>query len=271
MRTPRDAAHSRHRGRPSLWPRGGHGPYPGVCEVTQASGDRGQRSGHRRVLQRAADRLARRRRVPQFLPHEKSGRVWRRGNGGDEFSRTRGAHSNAAESRPGGKIPEQRAGLEQPPRRNPGGNSARKVASSFELAARSPIACRGIQSALLPDSRRHAAARARGIRTRLPPVHHSNRTARRPPKISERKKNRKHGLLSLPTASTAAVLGARPQGGRLPALGARRERSTFAADVSGIAQRTNCARRGNDRRISEVLNAPRLLFPSLPKSTTTST
>src|SRR5882762_9341646 len=203
--------------------------------------------------------------MPQFLPHEKSGRVRRRGYGGDKFSRTRGAHSNAAKSRPVCKISEQRARLEQPPRRNPGHDSARKVAPSFELAARPPIARRRIQPALLRDSRHHAAARAGGIRTRLPPVHHSNRAARCPPEISERKENRKRGLLSLPTASAAAVLRVGSQGRRLPSRGACRARSTFAADVSGIKQATNCARCGDDRRIFEVLSSLRLLIVYLPK------
>src|SRR5882762_4167716 len=192
--------------------------------------------------------------MPQFLPHEKSGRVRRRGYGGDQFSRTRGAHSNAAKSRPVCKISEQRARLEQPPRRNPGRNSARKVGPSFELAARPPIARRGIQPALLRDSRRHAAARAGGIRTRLPPVHHSNRAARCPPEIPERKKNRKRGLLSLPAASAAAILRVGSQGRRLPTFGARRARSSFAADVSRTAQRADRTSGRSRRRISEVLN-----------------
>src|SRR6266480_2018650 len=177
--------------------------------------------------------------MPQFLPHEKSGRVRRRGYGGDKFSRTRGAHSNAAESRPVCKISEQRARLEQPPRRNPGSDSARKVAPSFELAARPPIARRGIQPIDLSDPRRHAAARAGRIRTRLPPVHRSNRAARCPPEISEREENRKRGLLSLPTASAAAILRVGSQGRRFPTRGARRARSSFAADVSRIAKRAD--------------------------------
>src|ERR1700682_981557 len=56
-------------------PRSGHGPYFGVCEVAQTSGNRGQCSGHRRILQRPADRLVRRRWVPQLLPPEKTGGV----------------------------------------------------------------------------------------------------------------------------------------------------------------------------------------------------
>jgi len=69
--------------------------------------------------------------MPQLLPHEKSGRVRRRGNGGDEFSGTRDAHSNACGITVRQKnIFSSEPRLEQPPRRNPGSDSASKIAPS---------------------------------------------------------------------------------------------------------------------------------------------
>src|ERR1700674_1161396 len=62
------------------------------------------------------------------------------------------------------------------------------------------------------------------------------------------------GLLSLPTASAAAILRVGPQAWRLPSRGARRARSSFASDVSRTAQRADRASGRSRRRISEVLN-----------------
>jgi dTDP-4-amino-4,6-dideoxygalactose transaminase len=62
----------------------------------------------------------------------------------------------------------------------------RQAASSVQLATRPPIARRRIQPPVLANPGRHAPARARRIRTRLPPVHHSSRTPRRSPEIPER-------------------------------------------------------------------------------------
>ncbi len=98
------------------WIGRGYGSDRGVRAIAEYSCDRRQRAGDRRVVQGAADWIARRRGVSQLLPDEKSWCLRRRGNGCHEVGGTGCADTNAAQPRADGKICERGARVEQPTR-----------------------------------------------------------------------------------------------------------------------------------------------------------
>jgi len=149
-------------------------PILAFAKSRKPSGNRGQRSDHRRVLQGRRTGSFGDAACLSFYPTKNLGRLRRRWNGRDEFSGTRGAHSNAAEPRSGGKYLSSEPGWNSRLDEIQAAILRVKLAPSCELAARPTIARRGIQSA---SSRKFPAScpalAPEGFVTRLPPVHHS--------------------------------------------------------------------------------------------------